>query len=954
MAKFLSETGLTTLWGRIDSLFVRKASGTTSSAAEITGVKKFTNGFLVNSGSSWTSSDRAIPFSANGNNQLIQYSDAGLTYNPNTKVLKVNSAAVLTAHQTIKQDGVTGATVNRYGTCSIAAGTAAKTVNITTGTFSLETGAKVTVYFSNKNTADNPTLNVNSTGAKRIYDGNALIGIGTNKGLLSGAVSFVYNSTLNSGVGAWQIVGNYNNSDIRFADFFGESTTAAGTAAKETTNNSRNYNGLDLVDGLSAIIWHQYANSGTNATLNVGGSGAKAAYNASGTRISGSTGTWTAGDIIRWVYDTSLNSGSGGWKISTWLGNGSSHRFRLLTGGITAINSGNYNSSTYADTTPTSGSTKLITSGGVYSALNAIESTVAESEDELDSRVTTLENSTVTGSGLTSDKIILGNGTRSIKTSSKGITTTAPSSTSDDTTIPTSKAVNQAITSYKSMEVIKGTQGVSTYQWTGVSRLTSSSAFVDGYSFIYWLPWVGTSTGATLTLTFADSSTKTVDVYVKGTTRMTTHYGAGSSMILTYYSAANISGSTYEGVWAQPFYYSDSNYNVGEYYARYFIYNTSNPLYRYKIFGLKQGKVVPLSITNQTSGTIVSKTPTSISFEIERGLYYYNSTGSVTATGTALAAQTTYSHWGAMSTPHYTFNTEVPVYSDVYLVGSLSDDGTEFKLDTTSNTSWYVYIYRGGGTPAASNGSFVIGKYYMFVGRSYSTANYMSLEYHNPVYYCRSLSYGGTLIPWSRLEGGTAIGYKSHSEGDSTAHTSYSHSEGENTHAGKDTDPWNGVSYAAVPQHIEGDVDYVGAHSEGSYTWAKADGSHAEGIGTKALGAGSHAEGIGPSASGESSHAEGYCTSATNDDEHAEGRYNYSHTSHSNDSQATIHSVGIGSSSTRKNAIEIMRNGDMYIYGVGGYTGSNISTASTLQTILSSSSDPVAITNSEIDTILAL
>lgn len=53
-----------------------------------------------------------------------------------------------------------------YGTCSTAAETAAKTVAITG--FSLVKGATVTVSFTNSNTAANPTLNVNSTGAKNI------------------------------------------------------------------------------------------------------------------------------------------------------------------------------------------------------------------------------------------------------------------------------------------------------------------------------------------------------------------------------------------------------------------------------------------------------------------------------------------------------------------------------------------------------------------------------------------------------------------------------------------------------------------------------------------------------------------------------------------------------------------------------------------------------------------
>jgi hypothetical protein len=42
----------------------------------------------------------------------------------------------------------------------------------------------------------------------------------------------------------------------------------------------------------------------------------------------------------------------------------------------------------------------------------------------------------------------------------------------------------------------------------------------------------------------------------------------------------------------------------------------------------------------------------------------------------------------------------------------------------------------------------------------------------------------------------------------------------------------------------------------------------------------------------------------------------------------TIHSVGIGTSEDdRKNAHEIMKNGDHYIYGIGGYDGANYSEA---------------------------
>lgn len=64
------------------------------------------------------------------------------------------------------------ADITNYGTCSTAASTAAKTVNITG--FSLVAGARVSVNFTSGNTAGSMTLNVSNTGAKSVvYRGNA-------------------------------------------------------------------------------------------------------------------------------------------------------------------------------------------------------------------------------------------------------------------------------------------------------------------------------------------------------------------------------------------------------------------------------------------------------------------------------------------------------------------------------------------------------------------------------------------------------------------------------------------------------------------------------------------------------------------------------------------------------------------------------------------------------------
>lgn len=117
----------------------------------------------------------------------------------------------LTGHQTIKQDAITGATANRYVACSTAAATAAKTGNVTAGTFALESGARVTVKFANANTADTPTLNINSKGAKNIFHKGAQITTGTNKTLLAGACDFVYDGT------QWHLVGNYIDSNTTYS-----------------------------------------------------------------------------------------------------------------------------------------------------------------------------------------------------------------------------------------------------------------------------------------------------------------------------------------------------------------------------------------------------------------------------------------------------------------------------------------------------------------------------------------------------------------------------------------------------------------------------------------------------------------------------------------------------------------------------------------------------------------
>ena len=107
--------------------------------------------------------------------------------------------------------------------------------------------------------------------------------------------------------------------------------------------------------------------------------------------------------------------------------------------------------------------------------------------------------------------------------------------------------------------------------------------------------------------------------------------------------------------------------------------------------------------------------------------------------------------------------------------------------------------------------------------------------------------------------------------------------------------------------------------------------SHAEGSETSAAGAYSHAEGSETSAAGAYSHAEGKGTITTSEAEHASGKYNKSNA-------GTIFSVGIGTTDTdRKNAVEVIQNGDAYMIGIGGYDGKNTDNATKLQDAVSNS-----------------
>ena len=121
----------------------------------------------------------------------------------------------------VQMDG--SANVHHYGACSTAAATAEKAVALTG--FVLATGAVIRVKFTVTNTAANPTLNVNATGAKPVYYRGAAITAGTLAA--NRTYEFVYNGT------QYELVGDIDSNTIYTAGSV--APKAAGTAAVGTS-----------------------------------------------------------------------------------------------------------------------------------------------------------------------------------------------------------------------------------------------------------------------------------------------------------------------------------------------------------------------------------------------------------------------------------------------------------------------------------------------------------------------------------------------------------------------------------------------------------------------------------------------------------------------------------------------------------------------------------------------
>lgn len=292
------------------------------------------------------------------------------------------------------------------------------------------------------------------------------------------------------------------------------------------------------------------------------------------------------------------------------------------------------------------------------------------------------------------------------------------------------------------MPLIIGTQTAATGAWLGTASMLDS--LEDGTTIRYWLPRSG-SGNATLNLTLKNGTTTGAkNCYYGGTTRLTTHYPAGSLIILTYFKAANINGTSYEGWWAQ------SNYDSNDYYRI---------RYQQAIKAASAITAGNLIVSNGTGGYFHLKSGGA--FDISYPVLYSSGAISSGATGT-------YSYICSPLSIATTQSITLTPYKPMYIKGTLS--GTTFTpVSTTPLTQTvpttndgYTYMWIGMAYSTSSMYLLPDQKLYRYINGSFSqftlNAHLASSDSSGQIItstYIKGLSVSGKVITYTKGDGNT-------------------------------------------------------------------------------------------------------------------------------------------------------------------------------------------------------
>lgn len=221
-----------------------------------------------------------------------------------------------------------------------------------------------------------------------------------------------------------------------------------------------------------------------------------------------------------------------------------------------------------------------------------------------------------------------------------------------------------------------------------------------------------TPNGNTNTLNINDLGAKTI--YFRYGSKLTTHYAKESILALTYTEDAISSGTDRTGWIVENVYDSTNTWQLRKYYSRYTV---KSNLYRYMMcFVNTNDELIPAN--NISNSTATTKTLTTESFDIYKGIYYYYSLNTVTS-GNLTGQGTLYQQFGVLDL-RYSFNTGTTLIANkpIYLVVTPQSDG-QVKLSSNPISQEL---------PTETTNDL-----YVFMGKAYNTSS-IELTIDHPVY----------------------------------------------------------------------------------------------------------------------------------------------------------------------------------------------------------------------------
>ena len=166
-------------------------------------------------------------------------------------------------------------------------------------------GTVVCVKFTatDTSTSTSPTINVNGTGAKRIWYNNALLATAKSTlqhGYANRYIYYVYDSSLDSGNGAWVWLGCGFDTNTTYTNVALGQGYATDTRSSAVTAVTASLSSYTLTVGGIVAVKFAY-NVPANATLNINSKGAKAIYNRDAPI---GANVIKAGDTATFIYTT--------------------------------------------------------------------------------------------------------------------------------------------------------------------------------------------------------------------------------------------------------------------------------------------------------------------------------------------------------------------------------------------------------------------------------------------------------------------------------------------------------------------------------------------------------------------------------------------------------------------------------------------------------------------------